>query len=161
MILTDYTTYNEVRAALGVSADDLEDVTLALALYANLLQADLEDVNIDLPATYATVKALTTPSAAQTRFLQAANVFATYAVAKRLTSSLPLFAAKQVTDSKAGVTRFDNPYKDVIAEVGKSYEQARNRLSQALGAIGSSGTTSTARVFLSVVSPGYDPITNA
>ena len=160
MLIIDCTTYDDIRAALGVSDEDLEDVTLELALYANSLQADLEDIDINLPATYTTTKAIVAPSAIEARFLQAANVFATFSVAKQLSSSLPLFAAKQVTDSKAGVSRFDNsPYKEVIASIDREYARARNRLAQALAGIGTGTAAATARPYLSVASPASDPIT--
>ena len=38
--ITEYTTYDDVRAALGVSVDDLEDSTLALDLYADMLDVE-------------------------------------------------------------------------------------------------------------------------
>lgn len=157
-MLTEYTTYDDIRAALGVSSDDLGDETLGLNLYENLLQGELEDVALTLPATYASTLAVASPTDVQTRFLQAASVFATFAVAKQLTTSLPMFAARQVTDSKAGVTRFDNPYVETIKAVSREYEKARARLAAALGAVGTTTTTATARVFMSVVSPTSDPV---
>lgn len=159
MLLTDYTAYEDIRATLGVSDEDLEDATLALPIYLNLLQADLEDINLSLPETYATTKASLTPTPQEARFLQAASVFATFSVAKQLCSSLPLFAAKQVTDSKASVSRFDNPYRDVVASVDREYVRARNRLAQALAAIGTVTGAVISRPYLSVVAPASDPIT--
>ena len=44
MPLTDYTSYDEVRAALGVSAEELEDETLQLDFYSISLTAELEDI---------------------------------------------------------------------------------------------------------------------
>lgn len=52
MLITDYTTYDDVRAVLGVSTDELEDTTLALETYASALLLDLEDVDVALPAAY-------------------------------------------------------------------------------------------------------------
>jgi len=157
--LTDYTTYNDIRAAIGVSLDDIDDATLGLGLYADYLETELEDINIDLPTTFATTKADPTPTAAESRFLQACRLFATYAIAKQLTSSLPIFAAKQMTDGKAAMTRFDNPYKEAIASVNQQYDKMRNRLTQALAAVGTSTETATSLVFVSVVSPSVDPVT--
>jgi hypothetical protein len=161
MAIIDYTTYDDIRAVLGVSEDDLEDETLALELYDNYLTMDLEEVNIDLPTTYDTVSIVATPTEAQARFLQATRLFATYSVAKQLSTSLPLFAAKQVTDSKAEMTRFDNPYKDVVSAIAKDYERLRNRLIQTLNSLGNETATATRRSLMSVVSPGFDPITGA
>lgn len=158
MALVDYTTRDDVRAVLGVSSEDLEDTTLDLATYWNLLLADLESIDETLPATYDTTKAIVTPSAAEARFLRAAQVFATFSVAKQLTASLPLFALKQASDSKATGERFAEPYKETIAAVASQYDAARAALISALGAIGTTATT-TARVWMSVVSPASDPVT--
>jgi hypothetical protein len=157
-VITTYTTYDDVRAALGVSSDDLEDSTLALAIYDNYLTMELEEVNINLPATFITTADIDTPTAAQSRFLNAASMFATFALAKQLTTTLPLFAAKQETDSKASGTRFDNAYKDTIVSVGKEYSRVRNYLIQSLDTLNSSTTAKTPRTFFGVISPSSDPI---
>jgi hypothetical protein len=158
-MIRTYTTYDEIRAVLGVSDEDIEDATLELAIYDHYLTMELEEVNIDLPETFATTNALTTPTAVQSRFLQATAMFAAFAVAKQLTSSLPLFAAKQVTDSKAGITRSDNPYKDTIKSIGIEYTRVRNRLIQSLDALGSTTAAPVTRKFFGIVSPSSDPIT--
>ena len=41
--ITNYTSYDSVRAALGVSSDDLEDATLALDIYADALELEFDD----------------------------------------------------------------------------------------------------------------------
>lgn len=158
--ITVYTTYADIRAALGVSTDDLEDTTLALPTYADLLDVELTDINSTLPDTYTTTIALPTPTTNEQRFLQAARLFATYALAKHLTSSLPLFAAKQVTDGKSANTRFDNPYRDTVKSINEQYDRFRNRLRDATAALGSTTTTATALTFMSVVAPDTDVITN-
>ena len=158
-MLTDYTEYASIRAALGVSTDDLEDTTLALTLYEDALTQDLEDIDLTLPNTFATTKAKDTPTAQETRFLEACRLFATYSVAKQLTAALPLFAAKQVGDGKAVVQRFDNPYRDTVKNVLEQYGKQRTRLVAALAAIGTAGKVSVAPVYVSVVAPSYDPVT--
>ena len=157
--LTDYTTYNDIRASLGVSDEDIDDTTLALTLYADALQTELEEINIDLPATFVTVKAVGSPTDVQKRFLQASRLFATYAVARQLTGALSLFAAKQVSDSKATVERFADPYRDTIKSVNASFDKARTRLATALATMSSSTAVTTAQVYLSVASPSVDPVT--
>ena len=142
MLITDYTTYADVRAILGVSTDDLEDATLALSIYVNLLESDLESIDSTLPGTHVTIKAVVGPTAAQSRFLRAAAVFATFSVGKQLTASLPLFAAKKVTDSKAGVERFAEPYRETIEAVKAQYDTARKSLVEALAGVGTAATAS-------------------
>ena len=161
MLLTDYTTYADIRAVLGVSEDDLTDETLALTLYGDYLQNELEDIALTLPDTYTTVKALTVRDSAQIRFLTASRLFATFAVAKQLTAALPLFAAKQISDGKATVGRFDTSYKETIKSVNEQYEKLRARLLLTVSALGTTTTAATTRVFFGVISPSTDVITNA
>lgn len=163
MFVTDYTTFPEIRAALGVADDEIEDETLDLTLYADTLQIELEDIHINLPTTYETVKALGSQTDDQKRFLQAAHLFATYAVARQLTSSLPLFSPEQITDGKAVMRRNqDSPYQKVTDAVLREYTRFRNRLDQMFSVINSSSsTTSVAKTYFGVIAPDVDPITGA
>jgi len=161
-MLTDYTTYDEIRAVLGVSTDELEDEVLALPLYASHLQGELEDVALALPSAYIAV--ITIPEASRTdvqqRFALATALFSAYAVAKQLSASLPLFSPKDITEGKASVARFGNdPYKVVIAAVQKDYDRLRMRLNAAYAAQQSLALNVTARSYLSVAVPGNNPVT--
>ena len=160
-MITQYTTYGDVRGALGVTEDDIEDTTLSLTLYADHLQTELEDVDLDLIELWESVKAQPSPTAVQTRFLKAARLFATYAVAKHLTGSLPMFAARQVGDGKAVVQRFDTPYRDTVKRVGEQYDNARNRLKRALGDLNVVTSTSVTKQYFGIVTPESDPVTGA
>ncbi len=156
--ITEFTSYADVRAALGVSEDDLEDETLELDLYADMLEVEFEDVSVTFLTTYAAAQATDTPTEAQARFLKAARLFSTYAIAKHCCDSLPLFAAKQVTDSKAGVQRFDNSIRDVVKSINDKYGVLRMRLSNAMGALVAPSLVTSAKVYLAVASPSNDPI---
>ena len=158
-MLTAYTTYHDIRAALGVSDEELDDGTLSLQLYEDHLLADLGEISFNLAGFFATVLAKPTPTDEETRFLSYVRLFSTYSVAKTLTTTLPLFAPRSIEDGKARVQRFDSPYKDTIAAVGREYEKWKNRLQQAFMALGEGSTTRTQRSWLSVVSPGSDPVT--
>lgn len=164
MLVTDYTTCAEIRAALGVSDDELEDVTIQLPMYSNMLEMELEEVAVTLPATYTTVSALTVKTDDQARFLNAAHLFATYAVAKQLTVSLPLFSPEQLTDGKAAFKRSSqgNPYALVIEAVTKDFSRFKKRLEQLFAVVNSSTASNTVmRNLMSVSSPSYDPVTGA
>ena len=158
-MITDFTTYADVRAALGVSDEDIEDETLALGLYSDSLQVEMDDIGFTLVETYVATKAVITPSAVQARFMQAVRLFSTFAVAKQLTAALPLFAAKQVGDGKASVQRFDNPYKDTIKQVNEQYDRARRRLVQVFGELGTASSGEVKKIFLAVAAPSIDPVT--
>ncbi len=157
-MLTDYTTYNDLRAALGVSSTDLTDEVLSLNLYELILKQEFENIDLTLESTYITTEALTTPTAAEMRFLAATDLFATYAVAKHLTASLPMFSFKQLTDGKAQGTRFDNPYKDTVAYVKSQYDAAKSKLVEAFAAVGTTVTPTVTKSYFSIVSPSTDPV---
>lgn len=163
MPLLDFTTYDDIRAALGVSDDEIEDATLSLDVYEFELIAELESVADNLIDQYGTVKALDegmrTP--VQRRFFQATRQFATYAVAKHLTVSLPLFSPKDITDGKASFSRYAaNPYEKTIDAVKSKAESWRLRLKEALAGVQSVTATSLPLLNTFVVaSPATDPVT--
>lgn len=157
-MLIDYTTYDDIRAALGVSSTDLPDAALSLNLYELMLTQEFEAIDLTLEAVYLTTESLPSPTAEETRFLSACDLFATYAVAKHLTASLPMFSFRQMTDGKAQGTRFDNPYKDAIAYVISQYDTAKSRLIDAFSAIGTITNTTVAKSYFAIVSPSTDPI---
>ena len=70
-MLTDYTTYADIRGALGVSEEEITDAVLALTLYEDGLVQDLEDVDTTIPDTYQATAELDTPTAQEMRFLRA------------------------------------------------------------------------------------------
>lgn len=161
MALVDFTSHDDIRAALGVSEDEIEDATISLPLYENNLAVELDEIDLDLATDHATVKALVTKTDAQNRFLRAAQLFATYAVAKQLTASLPLFSPKEISDGKASMVRFaQNPYKDTIAEVLRQYQANRVRLEKAYADINATtAAPTTVLPYLTVSSPDSDPVT--
>lgn len=159
--LTEFTTYADIRAALGVTEDDLEDATLSLNLYSDSLGVEFEDVSSAFADTYATVRDIDNPSAVQISFLTATRLFATYAVAKQLTATLPVFASKQVSDGKTVVQRFDNPYRDTIKSVLDQYGKAKARLATVIATLNSGSKSTVTRVYFSVVAPSTDPITDS
>ena len=159
--ITEYTTYSGIRAALGVSSDDLEDDVLALDLYADALEVEFDDVSVNFDALWQAARSATAPTTVQSKFLTAVRLFASYAVAKQATVSLPIFAAKQVSDSKTTLQRFDNPYKDTIKGVNDQYGKMRNRLLATVAALNASTTTTVAKTYFAVVSPSVDPITGS
>ena len=164
MPLTSYTSYDEVRAALGVTDEELEDVTLALPLYEDVLEVELEDINIGLASQFAVVVAKDplTLTALESKFLQSVRLFSTYAVAKHLTTSLPLFSPEEITDSKASLKRSgsETPYARVTDSVVQQYNRFRKRLAEAYGAVVSSASaTYTPKRYFAVVSPSSDPLT--
>ena len=159
--LTEFGTYNDYRAVLGVDSDELEDTTLALELYSSFLEMELAEVSEDVPAEYVTVKAIAELSRTteQAVFYAATRLFALYAVANQLGTSLPLFSPKDITDGKASISRYaDSPYRDTLKNVTKNYDRLKNKLAAAYSTLSSSSNTVPVRNYFAVSSPTYDPV---
>lgn len=162
MAVTDYTTFDDVRAALGVSAEELDDATLSLDLYTHSLALEMSGISAELPAAYATVldKAESARSAVELQFFSAVKAFAPYAVAKQLASSLPLFAPKTITDGKATVTRDSSaPFTLTIESCKDNYDRFRSALEAAYSAYIGKTTTAVLRPFFGASAPSSDPVT--
>lgn len=163
MLITDYTTYQDVRAALGVTVDELPDSMLGLELYSTGLQIELEDVSPSLEQTYNDIADMDEGdrSPNEQKVYLSARQFASYAVAVQLLPALPLIAVKTVTDGKAGVSRDSAaPFKVVIAECRAKYAQTRASLeAKLLALVGSPATDAVVPPYMSVVSPSTDPVT--
>jgi hypothetical protein len=159
--LSEFTTFGDVRASLGVTSDELDDATLSLRLYDFSLRADLDSLSLDLIPTFRSLAELTDPSEDEIRFLEMVQLFATYSVAHQLISSLPMFAFKEVSDGKASDVRFSqDPYKATIEKVEALYGMYRTQIVERLAAVnGVPVTTAPVRVYLAVSSPARDPVT--
>ena len=161
MSLLNYTTYDDIRAALGVTDEELEDDVLGLQIYEDHLSFELRDIHPDLDTLHTSLESTPVLTSAQERFMAACRGFSTYAVARALTSTLPMFGPKSIEDGKARMERFADPYKATIEAVNKAYTTWKARLEAAYGTLMS---TSKSTVFLSYAvsaTPAYNPITGA
>lgn len=171
MALVDYTTFDDIRAALGVSSDELEDATLSLAVYEFNLKAELTDVGedavagSDILADFKTADEVAPDirTSQQARLVEGLRLFATYVVAKHLTSALPLFSPKEQHDGKASLVRYaQSPYADTIKSVKALYDRFRTQLVTAYTKFKSlTAAAPTARSYFSVVPSSSDPVTGA
>lgn len=162
MNLTNYTTFDDIRAALGVTSDELGDDTLGLDLYPANLEMELEDVDVNLLAAFNATALIAegTRTDAEKRFYSTTKLFATYAVARQLGAALPLFAPKDVTDGKAAVGRFaSNPYKDTLKALEAQYGYVKGKLVAAYAALSAGTKVSVTQIFMGVSSPSSDPVT--
>lgn len=164
MLITDYTSPDEIRAALGVSFTELPDSVLSLTQYELLLTLDLEEVNTSVPAAYATISALLVGdrSLAQQRFYLLARLFATYAIARTLLTSLPLFAVERLTDGRAEFQRQADIYEDVRDGVKSMFNTASTRLAAAYLVLvpGATVPATSTFAYTSSTGLGVDPVTN-
>lgn len=162
MALTDYTSYAEIRAVLGVAEDEIDDATLELGVYSLNLLAEFEDISSTLLADYAIVALIDAGdrTALQAKLFNAVQLFAPYAVGKQLASSLPIFSPHSITDGKSGFTRYaDSPYKQAIAECLRQYSANRQRLADAYAGFTSTDTAIPLAPYLTISSPATDPVT--
>lgn len=165
MALLDYTSYDEVRAVLGVSEKEITDATLALDVYQLNLSVELAALSEALEGDYATVSAVAanTRTALQTKFYGAVRLFSTYAVAFQLLAALPNFSPKDITDGKAAVGRYaDSPYKVVIDRTSAMYDTFRVFLASAYKEMTTgSAIQTTVRSPLYKVGLAINPVTGA
>jgi len=160
--LLTLTSYQDIRAVLGVSEDEISDDTLALTTWVTGLTLELLEVAALLPAQYTTVAAIAAGArtADQQWFYDLTRLYATYAVAKQLSSGLPLFSPKNITDGKASIGRFsDSPYKETIKAVQAGYERYQVALASAYSVVAAVSVTTVSRPWFSVASPNTDPVT--
>jgi hypothetical protein len=162
MALTEFTSYDEVRSALGVSIDEIGDAELALPLYELGLKVDLKSISNALITSYTTAKA--TPPGQRTGeeedLVSAVHLFATYSVARQLTTSLPLFSPKEIGDNKALMVRYStDPYKEVIKRINERYDQYRTYVDTVYAAFATTTVTKTKRPYFAVATSTTNPIT--
>ena len=168
MAVADYTEYDEVRAVLGVSSDELPDEAMSGSTAWFALKLDLSDVGATILSDYATALAITSPNQVEQSFTELLKVFSTYSVANQLLDSLPMFSPKAKLDGDTSVTRFSSsPYKETVVSVRSSYLRFRKRLVRAYE-LYLSGASAVSDSQLSVMplfggsaSPDYDPVTGA
>lgn len=162
MDVLDYASYDSIRSLLGVNSTELKDDTVALEVYANGLLMDFEAISFKLVPKYAEVEAIEEASrtAEQRRFYMTARSFAAYSIAKQLCTSLPLFAPKEISDSKTLVGRFAaNPYKDTIENVEEQFDIIRLRLVAAFNVLDTTSAVVVTRTLMAVSGLAVDPVT--
>lgn len=163
MTLTDFTTYDEIRAVLGVSDEEIENVTLALPIYATELEFVLSDISEDVITEYTTIAAIAEGSrtAVQQRYYNVVRLFSSYVIAKSLLTSLPMFGFKSVGDGKADTERFDK-WEDVKAGVEAGYTGLLARLKALLQQLdpGFTPVAPVVRNFIVAAGLASDPVTS-
>lgn len=166
-MLTDYTSYDTVRALLGVGRFEVTDTTLGLAIYENQFLLDLEGLDGGVGAArteYARIAAISPPStrtSTEARYFMLVGMFAGYAVAKELLTTAPMFAPKTISDGKADKTRFDDPFLAQREGVLSGYADLRSRIATMLLTLvpAAAVTAVPGRVFISSTGTAPDPVT--
>ena len=158
--LTDFASYDEIRAVLGVSDEELENGTLALPMYLKLLQMEFGDMEPTLEVQYLAAKSSASPTAEEQKLVDVVSVFSAYAISKNLLTSMPLFAPKRITDGRAETDRVTDPFEGVREGVNSTYQTLKARVLIALSNTGTPTTVATQRAYFAVAGLAINPITN-
>jgi hypothetical protein len=166
-MLTDYTSYDAVRAILGVSPKEIKDTALALPQWESQFLLEMGDVDSGVGAVmteYAVVKAKApnTRSTNEQRFFDIVNILAGYSTARQLLTGLPLAIPQEITDGKAAVHRFDaKNFEKVRDGVIETYANLLRRLKAVLLILVPTAAVvpTPTRVFAAGVGIGIDPVT--
>jgi hypothetical protein len=159
MDLVQFTSYEEVRAAIGVSEEELPDAVIGLPMYLQSLLLDLDEIHEDVDTTYVALTG--TLDADEQRFQRLVQLFATYSVARTLLTGLDLFAPKRIQDGRAELERTEDPYAAVREGVLAMYGRVRLKLIEAFETLVPAAEVSvTTLTWGSSVGIAADPVTN-
>lgn len=163
MQLTSFTTYNDIRAILGLTAEELPDADLELETYLFDLERGLSEVGDNLLTDYeASLTAYTanTSTAQQSALYKATRLYSAIHVSLKIAYSLPMRAEKSVTDGKAAVFRFsDTPVEQMIEGLRGLAATASTNLKSKYASFLGATSVNTLPSFMAVVSPSTDPVT--
>lgn len=161
-ILTYVPSFGDVRALLGVSEEELEDVVLGLRIYELGLLADLARIDAGLIAAFDTASstAVFSQTAEDKALIAAVQTFATYQVAEAVSRALSHIAPKTITDGKAMTQRQAGDLASAIRaelRLGKSSALAAVKSAYAASTSGASAVLESIVVFLAA-KPASDPV---
>lgn len=169
MAISNYTTYDTIRALLGVNGRELKDATLALPIYETQFLLELSGVDGDageVMVQYDAAKALITSepagafSADQKRFYDLVNLLAAYSVARQLLGSDDNAIPLRITDGKAEVERRpDNTRMREAVEGGWTRFMKRLRALLLVLVPTANVTLPAGRTFIASVGIATDPVT--
>ena len=161
ILVTDYTSYAEIRAVIGVDALELPDATLGLQTFATALYRTLLSITNSSGDTLVALFDAIDPfdmDVSEEILYYTIKEYATYVVADACCSGLSMFALKSDSDGKATQSRFSSEatFKDVVKNVQQRLASLTGALDQMLG-----GTTAYAIPGLTRVSPATDVVTDS
>lgn len=161
ILVTDYTSYAEIRAVIGVDALELPDATLGLQTFATALYRTLLSITNSSGDTLVALFDAIDPfdmDISEEILYYTIKEYATYVVADACCSGLSMFALKSDSDGKATQSRFasEATFKDVVKNIQQRLASLTRTLDQMLG-----GTTAYAIPGLTRVSPATDVVTGS
>lgn len=159
MALTTYTTYDSVRAALGVSSIELPDATLSDSLFESDMLEQLHALHPDLAEDFATARAVGADPAP--RFVRVTEMLCAYLVAEHASATLPMFAPVTVKDARSELTRAEDPYTALARNIAGKAALLRTKVREAYADVNPAAPAPTVGRprMLGVVSLGTNPVT--
>lgn len=134
-MLADYTTFAEIRAALGVSDEEIDDETLGLEVYEIRLEEDLRALSTLALSTWLALPDVDTRTADEARFGRLFKLYVTYAVAYGLTDNAELFGFLKVADGRASTERTVKAFENLRANLAGRVTSFGKLLLEALSTI--------------------------
>jgi len=166
MDINTYASYDEIRAALGVSSLELKDDQLSLDIYGDFLYQELasvsgiltpDTISRNLAGQYTYLASLAVLTDNQTLLMSYIRSLAIYTVAANVVDSISLLVPKTISDGKALLTRFssERTFESVREDINSRKYDLKRKIKDLLG------VTVTEKVFVGVVAPLIDVVTNA
>lgn len=162
--IVDFTTYLDVRAALGVSSEEIEDAEIETDTNRTILAEAYDSLNSGiLPAWVALPEDEESRNASELRFGRLVRLFATYAVANQLLNSVELFGFLKVADGRASTERTQLAFDKLRTNVQALLARVGSKLLDAYGALVPTAVIPAASTmsFAAAVGVAVDPVTNS
>jgi hypothetical protein len=165
LLIDYYTTPDEVRAAMGISDEELADETLSLPYLMTLIDEDLRDVSPVLKDTLEPLLVAEDESALsadQQRLLALARLFVTFAAAAHLLDPAELFGFLKVADGRASTERTPDAYTNLRPGILGTLAKVQAKLLAALLVLVPDApfTPPVGLTFISAVGIAADPVTD-
>jgi hypothetical protein len=164
--LATYTTNDEIRSLIGVSAKELADAVLTLPHWALTSEQEVFDLDggegvVITQYTTVAAKAPEDRTAAETKFYNVVRLFVLYSAARQLLHSADVFSPLSISDGKASISRRDERFDKLRPAIEGGWQSLVKRVQEALVALVPTAAIPAAVVRnVAVVVPlGFDPVT--
>lgn len=161
MQLTDLTSYDSIRLALGMDDDELEDNALGAEYLLFSVKSELRAQSALVAYMYIAEKAEEERVDAEQQLFEAVRLWVPFVVGMQLRSTLPLGAPKQIADGKASVARdAAAPFTLTMQVLMDEYNRLKVLVQDAVTAFnGATVTRHAIQTYVSGGVPTYDPVT--
>jgi hypothetical protein len=161
MQLTDLTSYDAIRGALGLSSDEIDDSVLGADYLLFSVKAELRAVSALVAYMFIMEKAEEERTDAEQELFEAVQLYVPYVVGMQLRSTLPLGAPKQIGDGKAVLARDAGaPFALTMQVLNAEYARLKVLVQNAVTTFnGETVTQAKPQMYVAAGVPSYDPVT--